>query len=80
MSGAPSSAREEGLRVRVNGESRRVAAGTTVASLLADLGAGAGAARCAVEIDGEIVPRSQHAARALREGETVEIVTFVGGG
>ncbi len=78
MSGAPSSAREEGLRVRVNGESRRVAAGTTVAGLLADLGAGA--ARCAVEVDGEIVPRSRHAARVLAEGETVEIVTFVGGG
>ena len=36
--------------------------------------------RYAVEIDGELVPRSQHAARRLQAGERVEIVQAIGGG
>ena len=66
------------LRVRVNGEARELPAGTTVAALLAQI-APAGKP-CAVEIDRQIVPRSEHAGRALREGEAVEVVGFVGGG
>lgn len=66
------------LRVTVNGEPRELPAGTTVAALLARL---APPGRpCAVEVNREIVPRSQHAARALAEGDAVEIVSFVGGG
>lgn len=66
------------LRVTVNGEAREVEPGTTVATLLAAL---APAGRpCAVEIDREIVPRSAHATRPLRDGEAVEVVSFVGGG
>jgi sulfur carrier protein len=57
------------LRVSVNGEPRELPAGTTVAALLSQL-----------EIDRQIVPRSEHAGRALREGEAVEVVGFVGGG
>jgi thiamine biosynthesis protein ThiS len=35
----------------------------------------------AVEKNREIVPRAAHAAhRSLRDGDTLEIVTFVGGG
>ena len=66
------------LRVSVNGEPRELPAGTTVAALLAQI-APAGKP-CAVEIDRQIVPRSEHAGRALREGEAVEVVGFVGGG
>ena len=66
------------VRVSVNGEARGLAAGTTVSELLAQI-APAGKP-CAVEIDREIVPRSEHAARVLREGEAVEVVGFVGGG
>ena len=66
------------VRVSVNGEARELAAGTTVAALLAQI-APAGKP-CAVEIDREIVPRSEHAGRVLREGEAVEVVGFVGGG
>ena len=66
------------LRVTVNGEARQVEPGTTVAALLAAI-APAGKP-CAVEIDREIVPRSAHQSRALRDGEAVEVVGFVGGG
>jgi sulfur carrier protein len=34
----------------------------------------------AVEVNGDVVPREQHAGHALREGDEVEVVTLVGGG
>lgn len=34
----------------------------------------------AVEVNREIVPRSEHASTELAEGDRVEIVTMVGGG
>lgn len=36
--------------------------------------------RIAVEINGEIVPKSQYDTVAFKNGDTVEIVGFVGGG
>jgi sulfur carrier protein len=36
--------------------------------------------RVAVEINGEIVPRSQHGERGLAAGDRVEVVVAVGGG
>lgn len=36
--------------------------------------------RLAIEINHDLVPRTQHAERCLREGDQVEIVTLVGGG
>jgi len=66
------------LRVTVNGAASNLAAGTTVSELLA--ARGAAGKPCAVEINREIVPRSQHATHALRDGDAVEIVSFVGGG
>ncbi|MCX5591111.1 sulfur carrier protein ThiS [Alcaligenes endophyticus] len=36
--------------------------------------------RIAVELNGEIVPKSQHASTALQDGDTIEIVVAVGGG
>ena len=49
-----------------------------MATLLAELGLGA--QRVAVEVNGDVVPRETHAARTLSAGDTVEVVTFVGGG
>jgi len=66
------------MRITVNGEARDVHDPTTVARLLEMLPTAAG--RIAVEVNREIVPRSQHAARRLAEGDAVEIVTLVGGG
>lgn len=66
------------LGITVNGEARRVPAGTTVAGLLADLGLDP--LRVAVERNLEIVRRDAYAATALNDGDALEIVHFVGGG
>ena len=36
--------------------------------------------RIAVEINGEIVPKSMYETTLLKDGDTIEIVNFVGGG
>ncbi len=63
----------------VNGLPREVQGpAPTVASLLGEL-ALAGR-RVAVEVNGRVVPQPEHATCALRGGDRVEVVTFVGGG
>ena len=37
-------------------------------------------ARLAVEINGAIVPKAEYDKKTLRDGDSVEIVCFVGGG
>jgi sulfur carrier protein len=66
------------VEIRVNGEARRVPHGTAVADLLVDLGAAG--KRVAVERNGQIVPRSQHAGTMLAAGDRIEVVVAVGGG
>jgi thiamine biosynthesis protein ThiS len=66
------------IDVVINGESRSIAVGTTVAALIVELGLGD--RRVAVERNREIVPRAQHATTQLAAGDRVELVTFVGGG
>jgi sulfur carrier protein len=66
------------MHVQVNGESREVPVGTTVADLVADL-ASAGQ-RFAVEVNEELVPRSTHADRLLADGDRIEVVHAIGGG
>lgn len=36
--------------------------------------------RIAVELNGEILPKSQYSEAVLKDGDVVEIVNFVGGG
>jgi sulfur carrier protein len=62
----------------VNGEREVVEGAVTVAELLERRGVGR--TPCAVEVNKELVPKREHAARALSEGDVVEIVTLVGGG
>ena len=62
----------------VNGETRSVAPGTTVAALIAELGLAD--RRVAVERNREVVPRAEHGTTVLAPGDRVELVTFVGGG
>ncbi|MBY0457781.1 MAG: sulfur carrier protein ThiS [Gemmataceae bacterium] len=50
----------------------------TVADLLARLGKDP--TKLAVEVNRDVVPRAEHAAHALKDGDRVEIVTLVGGG
>jgi sulfur carrier protein len=66
------------VRIEVNGQSREVTAGVTVAALLRELGIADGPV--AVERNRAIVPRAQHAATTLNEGDQLEVVQFVGGG
>jgi sulfur carrier protein len=66
------------LDVVINGQSRSVAAGTTISGLLGELGLGE--RRVAVERNREIVPRAQHPTTVLADGDRLELVTFVGGG
>jgi thiazole synthase len=66
------------LRLTVNGELRTVAEGSRVADLIGVLGLDP--RRVAVEVNGELVPRSRHDSRLLQQDDTVEIVTLVGGG
>ena len=66
------------MKVFVNGEPRDVEAGATIDALLAVLGIDR--RKIAVERNREIVPRAEHAATPLAEGDRIEIVTMVGGG
>lgn len=66
------------MRVQVNGEPREVAPDSTVLALLAELGLSE--RPVAVERNTAIVPRAEHAAVVLQEGDTLEVVQFVGGG
>ena len=64
--------------VVINGEHRRVPAGTTLAQLIAEVGLDP--LRVAVERNLEIVPRSTFGAVLVEDGDAYEIVHFVGGG
>jgi thiazole synthase len=66
------------IHLTVNGEPRRMAAGSSVADLVADIGLNP--AKVAVERNAIIVPRSTLAQVALADGDQLEIVHFVGGG
>ena len=66
------------MEISVNGEQRSVDAALSVAELLR--GMGLEGKRLAVERNGEIVPKSAHAATPLAEGDRIEIVIVVGGG
>ncbi len=68
----------EGLDVVINGQTRTVNPGTTIASLIIELGLGD--RRVAVERNREVVPRASHATTEVAAGDRIELVTFVGGG
>ena len=66
------------IRIRVNGENRRLAAGTALAAYLA--AQNVPAQFVAVAVNNEVVRRADHACVVLRDGDVVEIVRMVGGG
>jgi thiamine biosynthesis protein ThiS len=68
----------ETLTLTVNGEARTFPAALTVAGLVAALGLDT--RKVAVELNREIVPRSTYAEVALKDGDVLEIVHFIGGG
>src|SRR4051795_4033858 len=66
--------------VTLNGSPRELPEGSTVEAAVREAGAGADARGVAVAVDGEVVPRGQWTAVALREGQQVEVLRAVQGG
>lgn len=66
------------LKITLNGEPTLISDGTTVAVLLA--GRALDRMPCAVEVNRAVVPKREHAEHQLHDGDTIEIVTLVGGG
>jgi sulfur carrier protein len=66
------------MHIQLNGESFELPGGQTVADLIARLDLVG--RRVAVELNLDIVPRSQHASTPLAEGDRVEVVHAIGGG
>lgn len=66
------------ISLSVNGETRQLEAPFTVARLVDSMALTG--KRIALELNGEIVPRSQYGQQRLMEGDQLEIVVAVGGG
>ena len=66
------------IEITLNGDSRRVAPGATIAVLLGELALDA--SKVAVERNRSNVPRSTFAVQRLAAGDNLEVVHFVGGG
>jgi sulfur carrier protein len=66
------------LELKINGENRQFPENLSVAGLIDLLGYTG--KRIAIERNGEIVPKSQHATTQLATGDQLEIVVAVGGG
>ena len=66
------------IELVINGEPRSFSAPLTLSQLIEVLDLKG--KRIAIEKNGEIVPRSQHASTPLASGDRLEIVVAVGGG
>lgn len=66
--------------ISVNGEPRDLPAPATVGALLDAMGIEPRRRGIAVAVDAEVVPRAEWDARALREGDRVEVLTAIQGG
>jgi sulfur carrier protein len=66
------------IRVRLNGKERDVAAGHSVRSLVESLELHP--SLVVVELNREILARDAYGETPVRDGDTIELVHFVGGG
>jgi sulfur carrier protein len=66
------------MKVQINGENRDFEESLPLSALVEQLGMKAD--RVAVELNRNIVPRTQWAETQVGEGDRLEIVQFVGGG
>ncbi|MBS9404638.1 sulfur carrier protein ThiS [Halomonas sp. TRM85114] len=66
------------MQILLNGETRALESNATVAELVESLGLAG--RRIAVEVNEEIVPKSEHDGIRLTEGDRVEVVHAIGGG
>ena len=69
---------DETVAISVNGEHRRVVQGISIAGLVREIGFDP--LRVAVERNLEVVPRSRLSEVPVEDGDSYEIVRFVGGG
>lgn len=67
----------EVLMTKINGKTEAVA-GLSIAEIVEKFGYNK--ARVAVELNGMIVPKAKYAETVVKENDTLEIVSFVGGG
>ena len=68
----------EAIQIQVNGEQRGYQADATVGDLLRELAIKT--ERVAVELNLEILDRKEFDQRRLKQGDRVEILSFIGGG
>jgi sulfur carrier protein len=66
------------MRMTINGAERDVADGATIATLLAELDLRRDG--IAVALNDDVVPRTDHSARTLHDGDRIEIIVAVAGG
>lgn len=66
------------MQIQLNGQRHDLEGEPTIDDLVATLGLTG--RRIAVEVNEAIVPRSQHAATRLADGDRVEVVHAIGGG
>lgn len=66
------------MKIKLNGEQKEIGDGVTIAALLEQLQIRP--ARVVIERNRDIVSREAYGATSLSEGDTLEIVHFVGGG
>ena len=65
------------MEIRVNGENRRFD-DCTLSEVIVSMGLDP--SRVAVELNGKIIPRAEFDRTELKDGDSLEIVHFVGGG
>ena len=69
---------QHAIKIHVNGEARTWRSGATVSELLSELDIKN--ERVAVELNLEILDRAVFDQRLLKDGDRVEIMSFIGGG
>ncbi len=66
------------MQILLNGQPERLVDDLTLAQLVEQLGLAG--KRIAIEVNDELVPRSEHGTHRLCDGDRVEIVQAIGGG
>ncbi|MFZ3090436.1 MAG: sulfur carrier protein ThiS [Nitrospirota bacterium] len=66
------------MQIIINGKNKTISNNTTLTALLNELNIDA--QRVAVELNMNIVEKGEYAQRVLKDGDTLEIISFVGGG
>ncbi|TGN38693.1 sulfur carrier protein ThiS [Marinobacter confluentis] len=66
------------MQIQVNGESMEFGEGATISDLIQRMALEG--KRLAVEVNEDIVPRSEHPSFSLSDGDRVEVVHAIGGG